>query len=192
VSGAENRDGLVDDMILVRLEMFSPALLNELHHPAGVEVDAETNPAAMLREMFDCEPQPARSARAEHQPIGSPGKLVVGKCLAEQLVVGSKILDVDARLRHAGGSAGLENVDRFVGECFRHKPAHRSAAKPLILEQAEFLQIGKPGNVLQRIERELPGALEPEGATGCRIEVPLHDFAHVLVQPLASGPGSSV
>ena len=61
VAGLQDRHRLIDDVILVRLEVLAPPLLDQLDHPARIEVHAERDAAAMLREMFDRQAQPARA-----------------------------------------------------------------------------------------------------------------------------------
>ena len=137
----EERQRLVDDVALVELHHLHLAHLDQLDHPARIEIDHEADAAAMLREMFDGEPQPARAARADHQPVSALRKLVVRQRLAEQLVVDAEVVDVDARLRHAGAAAGLERVDRLVLVGARHPAPHRAAAQPLVLERAELVEV---------------------------------------------------
>ena len=69
VAGAENRDRLIDAMLLVRFELLHPAFFDELDDPARIEIDAEADAAAMLGQMLDGQPQPPRAGRAEHQPV---------------------------------------------------------------------------------------------------------------------------
>ena len=69
VAGAEDRDRLVDAMLLVGFELLHPALLDQLDDPPRIEIDAETDAAAMLGQVFDRQPQPPRAGGAEHQPI---------------------------------------------------------------------------------------------------------------------------
>src|SRR6202011_3356312 len=46
VAGLENRDRLIDDVILIGLQMLGPPLLDQLDHPARIEIDAEADAAA--------------------------------------------------------------------------------------------------------------------------------------------------
>ena len=62
VPGREDRHRLVDAVFLVGLQVLHPALLDELDHPARVEVDAEADAAAILAEVLDRQPQPPRAA----------------------------------------------------------------------------------------------------------------------------------
>ena len=92
VPGLEDRDGLIDDVILVGLQVLAPALLDELDDPARIEIDAEADAAAVLREVLDRQAQPARARRPEHQPVRALREELVGQRLAEQLVVDAEVL----------------------------------------------------------------------------------------------------
>ena len=84
VPGGEDRERLVDAVLLVRFEVLHPALLDELDDPPRIEVDAEADAAAILGQMLDRQPQPPRAAGAEHQPVRPLGKILVGQRVAEQ------------------------------------------------------------------------------------------------------------
>ncbi len=60
-----------------------------------------------------------------------------------------------AALGNAGRAAGLEDVDRLVGEGLGHPAAHRPAAQPFVLERLELLQVVEALHVLERIELQL-------------------------------------
>ena len=81
VAGAEDRDRLVDAMLLVGFEVLHPALLDQLDDPARIEIDAEANAAAMLGQMLDRQPQPPRARGAQHQPVRALGKYSSGSVL---------------------------------------------------------------------------------------------------------------
>ena len=72
VPGLEDRDRLVDHVILVRLQMLAPAFLDQLDDPARIEIDAEADAAAILREMLDGQAQPARTGGARASASSSP------------------------------------------------------------------------------------------------------------------------
>ena len=87
----------------------------------------------MLREMLDREAQPARPARPDVQPVGSLREELVGQRVAEVLVVDAEVVDVDARLRHAGAAAGFEGVDRRgrqTPSAPSGAPGRRAATRP--------------------------------------------------------------
>ena len=107
--GLENRDRLIDDVILVGLQVLAPALLDQLDHPARIEVDAEADAAAILREVLDRQAKAPRTGRTEHQPVRALRKVFVRQRRAEQLVVDPEVVAGDARLRNAGRAAGLED-----------------------------------------------------------------------------------
>src|SRR6185369_6561948 len=87
VARPKNRDRLIDDVVLVGLELIHPTLLNQLDHPARIEINREADAGTVLRQMLDREPETPRPARTEHQPVRSFWKLVLRQRLAEQLVV---------------------------------------------------------------------------------------------------------
>jgi hypothetical protein len=117
------------------------------------------------------------------------GKGVVRQRGAEGFVVDAEIVDRDARLGHAGAAAGLEDVDGPAGVGFGHPAANGPAAQPLVLEEAEAVQVVVAADFGARIPVELGGEVQPEGAAGFGIEVPLDDFARPGVQRGARGFG---
>ncbi len=92
----QDRDGLVDDVVLVGVQVVGPALLDELDHPARIEIDAEADAAPVLRQVLHGEPQTPGAARPEHQPVGAAREVLVGQGVAEHLVVDAEVVDVDA------------------------------------------------------------------------------------------------
>ena len=117
------------------------AHLEELDDPARVEVDDEADAAAVLREVLDGETQAARPRRPEHEPVRALREKFVGQRVAEHLVVGAEVVDVDARLGHAGAAARLEDVDGTVGQTLRHPAADGAAAQPLVLEGPKRVEV---------------------------------------------------
>src|SRR5690606_12325051 len=69
VTGRQDRDRLIDAVLLVLFEVFHPPLLDQLHDPARIEIDAEADAAAILTQMLDRQTQPTRTRRTEHQPV---------------------------------------------------------------------------------------------------------------------------
>ena len=53
VIGSENRHGLIDNVSGVSLRFFGLAFLEQLDDPTRIEVNAETDSATVLSEMFD-------------------------------------------------------------------------------------------------------------------------------------------
>jgi len=96
VPGRQHGHGLVDDVLLIRLQMLHPALLDELDDPARVEIDAKADAAAMLAKMLDRQAEPAGAGGPEHQPVRPLREVFVGQGVAEQLVVDPVVLDDDA------------------------------------------------------------------------------------------------
>ena len=152
VPRAEDRDRLIDAVLLVRFEVLHPALLDELDHPPRIEIDAETNAAAMLGQVLDRQPQPPRARGAQHQPIRAAREILLRQRVAEERIVDAEILDRDAALRHARGAARLEHVDRPVGQRLGHPPPHRPAAEPFVLERRKLLQVVEGADLAERIE----------------------------------------
>ena len=113
------------------------------------------------------------------------GEVLLRQRVAEHLVVDAEVVDDDAALGDAGGAAGLEDVDRLVLQRLGHPAAHRAAAQPLVLEVAEQLQVVEALHVLERVELERLGLLQPERRAGLGVEVPVDDLAHVGVELFA-------
>ena len=179
---AQDRQRLIDAVRLVRLEFAEALGRDELVDPARIEIDVEARAATVLRQVLDRQAQAARPGRSEHQPVGAARKRLVGEPVAEDLVVGLKVADIDPALRHAGRASGLEDVERLAFEPLRHPAADRPAAQPFIPEVTEFFQIVVTADRLARIEVESRSVVEPERRAAGRIEVPAHGLAHVRVE----------
>ena len=97
------------------------------------------------------------------------GKYFVGQRVAEQRVVDAEVVDGDAALGDAGRAAGLEDVDRLVGEGLGHPAAHRPAAEPFVLERRE-LPAGRRTILtsLSGSNFSFEAVLQPERAAGRR------------------------
>src|SRR2546429_9976678 len=128
-------------MFLICLQVLHPALLDELHHPARIEIETEADAAAELAEMLDGESQSARAGGAEHHPVGALREELVRQTLTEYLVVDPQVFADDAALGNTSGAAGLEDVDRFLVQRLGDEAPHRSSAQPAVLEQAGLLQV---------------------------------------------------
>ena len=76
---AENGQGLVDAMLLIEVGFLNFAALDGLDDPAGIEIDAEGDAAAMLGEVLDGKAQSARAGRTEHEPVRAFGEGFVGE-----------------------------------------------------------------------------------------------------------------
>src|SRR5260221_14167238 len=101
-------------MFLVGAQVLHPAFLDELDHPARVEVDAEANAAAILAQMLDGQSQPPRSGWPEHQPVSALGEILLRKTFAEHLVIDAKVVHDDTTLGNPGRAAGFEYEDRLL------------------------------------------------------------------------------
>src|SRR5262249_53596170 len=157
----QDRDSLIDHVILVSLEMLAPPLLDQLDHPSRIEVHAEADAAAHLRQVLDRQAETTRAGRPEHQPVRSPRKELVGQRLAEDLVVGAKVIQVDACFRDARGSTRLEHVDRLSREPLRNPALHGPAAQRLVLELPEAREIREGRDLATWIPAGLLRELEP-------------------------------
>ena len=185
VARLKNRHRLIDHMIFVGAEMLHPALLDQFDHPARIQVDAEADAAAILREMLDRQAQPARTGRTQHEPVRAFRKKFVGQRLAEELVIDPEILERHTRLRRARCASGLKHIGRLAFAAPGDPAPHRTATQPLILEGAEALEIGEAFDLTTRIPAGLLCEVEPERAAGGRIKMPIHDLAHPRIEPLA-------
>ena len=111
VVGAQQGEGLFDDVLFVGFGFVDLAALDQLDDPARVEVGHEADPAAMLGEMLDRQSEAAGTAGADHDPVGAAGECVVGQLVAEGFVVDAEVVDTDARFGDAGAAAGFEDAD---------------------------------------------------------------------------------
>jgi hypothetical protein len=157
------------------------APLDQLDHPTRVEVDAKTDPAAMLAQVLDRQPQPARPRRSEHQPVGAARKILFGERLAEYLIVGAKVFDLKTALGHAGRPAGFEGEERLALQPLWEPAPHRPTAQPFVLKRRKLPEIFEAGDFAPRIPAELVREVQPEWASRFGIEMPLHDLSHMGV-----------
>ena len=84
VPGREDRQRLVDAVLLVRLQVLHPALLDELDDPPRIEIDAEADAAAVLARCSTASRSRRGPLGPEHQPVGPLGKILVGQRVAEK------------------------------------------------------------------------------------------------------------
>jgi hypothetical protein len=186
--GLEQGQGLVDDVLLVPLHLPDLAGLDQLDHPAGVEVDLEADPAAELAEVLHGQAQTARAGGPELQPVRALRKELVGKGRAELLVVDAEVVDADAGLGHPGRAPGLEDRHRTIGVAERHPLPHRAPAEPLVLEVPEPVEIGVALHLPARVPARPLRPVQPEGRPRGRVVVPAHDLSNPGVERRASGP----
>ena len=73
----QDRQGLLDAVVLVVLQHGELALLDQADDPARIEVDAEADAAADLGQVLDGQPQPPRPGGTEHEPVRAAGKVLV-------------------------------------------------------------------------------------------------------------------
>src|SRR5262249_37281213 len=146
------------------------------------EVHTEANPPAVLTQMLDGQPQPARTRRSEHEPVGALRKKLFGERLAEHFIVGAKVFDLEAALRHAGRAAGLEGEDRLALQSLRQPAPDRPAAQPFIFKRRELPEVLEGGDLPSRLPTLPGGEIQPEGAARRGVEMPLHDLAHMGIE----------
>ena len=81
------------------------------------------------------------------------------------------------------------DVDRPIRVGLGHPAAHGAAAQPLVLEEAEAVQVVVGVDLPARIPVELPRIFQPERAAGLRVEVPLDHLPRPGIQRLARNFG---
>src|SRR5688572_30203337 len=113
--------------------------------------------------MLDGQTQSARPGWPHHEPVMITRKMFVGNLLRELAVIDLVILPADALLGHAGGAAGLENVEWLAFECLGHPDVRLQIPQPFILEMWKAEEVGKPLHFLCWVPVRLFGPVEPEG-----------------------------
>src|SRR4030095_4936465 len=106
----------------------------------------------------------------------------VRECLAEHLIVGAEVVDLQTALGDPGSSTGFEGIYGFVGKPLWEPPAHGSSAQPFVFEWWELAEIVKGMDLLARIPTEGRSEIEPERAARGRIEMPLDHLAYVSIE----------
>ena len=133
-------------------------------------------------QVLERQAQASRAGRAKHQPVRAFRKELVREGRAEDLVVGAEVVDVDARLRDARRSAGLEHVHGPAGKPFGNPALHGAAAQRLVLELPESREVREARDLAARIPAGFLRELEPVRTTGGRIEVPGDDLKHPRIE----------
>ena len=108
---------------------------------------------------------------------------LVRQRVGEHLVVDPEVVDDDAALGDAGGAAGLEDVPRLVlaapsAPSGRTGPPRSQSSS----KNGELLEVVEALDVLERVELERLGLLQPERRAGLRAEVPADDLADLGVE----------
>jgi hypothetical protein len=132
--------------------------------------------------VFDAKPQSAGAGGTKHQPVCTARKIFIGQCVAEELVVGSKILTIDPRFGSPRGPSRFENKHRFSRESFGNPSLDGTATQPFILEETKTSQVLELLDFPARIETQLFHAIEPKGTTCCGVEMPRDDFTYPRIQ----------
>src|SRR5215213_9452611 len=135
--------------------------------------------------MLNRQPQPPRAGRTEHQPVCPQRKVLLRQRLAEQGVIGPKIINRDAALGYARRPAGLKYVNWIVRQCLWYPTPHRAAAQPVVLKRRELSQVFEGADIRQWIELQLALEFEPERAASRFVKVPRDYLNNVRVQGFA-------
>src|SRR6185369_17111286 len=143
---------------------------------ARIEIDEETDPATMLRQMLDRQTQTTRTGWSKRKPVSAAREEFFGQRVAERFVVDTKVVNIDTRLRHARAAAGFKRVDRPIGVTFRHPTPHWTTTQPLVLKKSKTRQVVVGVNFFAWIPRQIFRVVQPEGTTGFRIEMPRDNF----------------
>ena len=78
--------------------------------------------------MLNCQPQPARTGRSKHQPVGDREESTrSGRVLAEQLVVDAEVFDCDSALRHCRLFHLFQRQKRASSATLGHPTPHRAS-----------------------------------------------------------------
>src|SRR5579875_2814837 len=173
-------------MILISFQMFHPAFFDKFDDPTRIEINAKTDTAAILAQMFDGQTQPTGTRRAEHEPIGPLGEIFVRQRITKHFVIDAEIVLDDAAFGNAGGAAGLENISWSILKRFGYPTAYRPAPQPFVLEEAKQFQIIEGLHILKRIKLKRFGAFQPERRAGFGVKVPLNNFTHMSIKTFTS------
>ena len=155
---------------------------DELLHEARIEIDKVAGAAAIIGKMLHRKAQTTRAGGADHDPGLARREVLVVELVAELLVIHAEVVPADALLRHAGGAAGFENVERLAFECGGHPDLRLLVTQPLVLEMREL-----GDDVLIAVHHAtrveiLLRPFQPEGAAGLRREMPLDGFTDLVVE----------
>ena len=161
----------------------------QLLHEARVEIDEVAGAAPDVGQVLDRQTQPARTGGSHHQPGAAAREVGVVDLVAEFRVIDLVVVPSDALLGHAGGAAGLENVEGLALELGRDPDLGLQVAQRFILEVRELQHVFEACDLLAGIP-VLAGPIEPELAASGGVEVPLDDLQQVLVElGLGGGDG---
>ena len=130
---------MVNAVLFVQVRFFDLISLEQLHHPAWVEIDAEGDATSVLAKMFDGKSQPSRTGWAEHQPIGTFGEIFIGQRVAEDFVIDAMVFDHHTALGDPRRAARFENEYRSPLVAFGNPSTNRPASQPLVFEVWKLL-----------------------------------------------------
>ena len=175
-------DRLVDDVFHVLLHFLVFLAHDQFFHVARVQVHKITGTSAVVGEVLDGEAEAAGAGGTDHEPFAAAGEVGVVEVVAEFLVVDFVVIPADALLRQTGGAAGFEDVEGPVAETLGHEAFILLVAQPVVLEVGKFIDVGEGGDFLPRVPSGLRGPIQPEGAAGFRIEVPLNHSTEMGIE----------
>ncbi len=175
-------DGLVDHVVHVLPGDVELLVRDGLFHETGVQIDEVAGTAAVVGQMLNGEAEATRAGGADHDPRVAGREVLVGELVAEFFVIDAEVVPADALLRHAGGATGFEDVKGLACEGLRHPDLGLEVAQPFVLEVRE---VGDDVVVAVDLAAGIEVFLrpiQPERAAGFRREVPVDDFADLVVE----------
>ena len=171
-------------MLLVLLKMLHPALFDQFDDPPRIQVNAKTDAASKLAQVFDRQSQSARARRAKHQPVGTLREIMIGQRFAKIFIVDAKIVDYHPALGDACRSTRFKHVRRFPQKPLRNPTLDGTPSQALVLELRELLQVIETFDILEWVEFETRFLFQPKRATSRIVEMPLNRLIRMLIQSL--------
>ena len=179
---AQDRGGLVDDVLLIFSGHGHLAGADEALHKARIEVHEVAGVAAVVGEMLHGEAQTPRARGADHEPIALREK-VGAVVVAVFFVVGFVVIPADALFGHAGGAARLKDIVGALGVGLGDEALGLLGAQHVVVEVREFFRdVGEALDFLARIPAGGLGPFEPVVAAGGGREMPRDHFARPAVE----------
>lgn len=180
---------LFDEVVGVGLDLVAAARGDQLPHPPGVHVDAQSRAAERGRRPLQHVPHQMRTGRRHGQPLGTDGQPVLPQPPVDLCgAVPHPVVELDDPLGRPGRPAAVEDVEQpgaaavTPGDQVRHRDLPQFVA-----QVGEERQIVHALDVPPRIEGEPFGPVQPVAGAGLRVEVPAHGGAHELVRIDAVG-----
>ena len=177
----EDGDRLIDDVIHVGAGHVELFVRDHLFDKARIEIDEIARAAADMGQVLDGETKPARAGRAHHQPVMVARKMRVRELFGKLGVIDLVILPADPLLGHAGGAAGLEDVEGFALEWRGHPDFRLEVAQRFVRKMRKLQHVGGCRYFLARVEVFF-GPVQPEWAAGFGAEMPGEDLAQMGIE----------